>query len=101
MACRDYLREHMDCTLQELHEATEVPTNLILKFIREGRISTKGAKNFEYPCAMCGKPIKVDTICSSCQDQVKRLRESGSGSAPPAAARPNSSTAFHSHIRRD
>jgi flagellar operon protein (TIGR03826 family) len=71
-ACIKYLKEHRGITLEALSEATEVPQSLIIKFMREGRISVMGNQNISYPCEVCGTSIRDKNICDSCRQKLKR-----------------------------
>lgn len=68
--CSKYLRENRKANLQELHEATEVPYKQIIKFIKEGRISLYDMPNLSYPCEVCGKMIKEQSMCDSCRKRL-------------------------------
>ncbi|WP_010278726.1 TIGR03826 family flagellar region protein [Paenibacillus senegalensis] len=68
--CSKYLRENRKSNLQELHEATEVPYKQIIKFIKEGRISLYDMPNLSYPCEVCGKMIREQSMCDSCRNRL-------------------------------
>jgi flagellar operon protein (TIGR03826 family) len=69
-------RENRKAMLHEVVEATGVEEDLVLKFIRSGRIQLSNFPNLGYPCAKCGKTIKEDKICGSCkQDIHKQLNQ--------------------------
>ncbi|TBL72989.1 flagellar protein [Paenibacillus thalictri] len=68
--CLKYLREYRSCTLQELSEATDVPMQIITKFIREGRISIKHNPNMSIACEVCGGPIREGLMCESCRGRL-------------------------------
>jgi flagellar operon protein (TIGR03826 family) len=70
--CIKYLRENRGITLAALSEATEVSQSLIIKFLREGRISVMGNRNISYPCEVCGEEIRERNICESCRQKLKR-----------------------------
>jgi flagellar operon protein (TIGR03826 family) len=70
--CIKYLRENRGIMLEELSEATEVPQSIIIKFIREGRISIMGNRNIFYPCEVCGEHIRDRNMCDSCRQKLKR-----------------------------
>jgi flagellar operon protein (TIGR03826 family) len=71
-SCIKYLREHRGITLEELSIATEVPQSLIIKFIREGRISVIGNHHLSYPCEVCGTSIQEKHMCDSCRQKLKK-----------------------------
>lgn len=70
--CILYLRQHKGISLDELSEATEVSKALIVKFMREGRISVMGNRNIYYPCEVCGESIRERNICDSCRQKLKK-----------------------------
>lgn len=70
--CADYLRKNRTCTMQELSEGTGVSVKQIIRFIREGRISTKDAPNVLMPCEVCGEPMKTGTICENCRSKLAK-----------------------------
>lgn len=70
--CLDYLRDHRQCTIQELSDGTGVSVKQIIRFIREGRISTRNNPNMTYPCDVCGTSIKENHICDSCRARLAK-----------------------------
>jgi flagellar operon protein (TIGR03826 family) len=70
--CIKYLRENRGISLQELSDQTEVPMSLVIKFLREGRISVIGNKNLMYPCEVCGTDIREKNMCDSCRQKLKK-----------------------------
>jgi flagellar operon protein (TIGR03826 family) len=70
--CIKYLREHRGISLEELSNATEVSQSLIIKFMREGRISIMGNRNIAYPCEVCGESIRERNMCDSCRQKLKK-----------------------------
>jgi flagellar operon protein (TIGR03826 family) len=71
-SCIKYLREHRGISLEELSEATQVPPAIIIKFLREGRISVMGNRNLFYPCEVCGNGIREKNMCDSCRQKLKK-----------------------------
>ncbi|PYI51173.1 TIGR03826 family flagellar region protein [Paenibacillus flagellatus] len=70
--CADYLRKNRGCTLKELSEGTGVSVNLIIRFIREGRIAAKDAPNVLVPCESCGEPVKEGPLCANCRSKLSK-----------------------------
>jgi flagellar operon protein (TIGR03826 family) len=70
--CIKYLRENRGISLQQLSDDTEVPASLIIKFIRDGRISVMGNRNISYPCEVCGADIRERNMCDSCREKLKK-----------------------------
>jgi predicted amidophosphoribosyltransferase len=70
--CIKYLRENRGISLEMLSEATEVSQSLIIKFMREGRISVMGNRNIFYPCEVCGSDKREKNMCDSCRQKLKK-----------------------------
>lgn len=65
-------RENRTATIHQVVESTEVEEELILKFIRTGRLKLSQFPNLGYPCDKCGKMIQVGKICSSCAEKLRK-----------------------------
>ncbi|MFT8319201.1 MAG: TIGR03826 family flagellar region protein [Sporolactobacillus sp.] len=65
-------RDHRKATVVEVHEATEVETELIYTWIGEGRLKTSIFPNLSYPCKSCGKMITEGVICASCREKIEK-----------------------------
>ncbi|HZH62640.1 MAG TPA: TIGR03826 family flagellar region protein [Metabacillus sp.] len=63
-------RENRKAQLDEVVEATDVSKELILKFIRQGRIQLINFPNLGYPCEKCGKTIREDRLCVDCKSNI-------------------------------
>jgi len=69
-------RDNRKALLDEVVEGTEVSRDLILKFIRTGRIQLSNFPNLGYPCEKCGTSIRDGRLCESCsQDIQKQLHQ--------------------------
>ena len=53
-------------------EATGVSKELILKFIRQGRIMLSNFPNLGYPCEKCGKTIREERLCNDCKNDIHK-----------------------------
>lgn len=69
---RDYLRDHRRATIYEVSDGTGVEVSMIIRFIREGRITPVDNPNLAYPCDHCGTPIQHDRYCKSCKDKLSK-----------------------------
>lgn len=60
----DYLREVRKASLEEIHQATGVKHNTIMRMLNAGRIFS----DFEvtYPCENCGAAINQGRLCTKC-----------------------------------
>ena len=65
-------RDNRKALLHEVVEATGVDEDLILKFIRNGRIQLSNFPNLGYPCDKCGKVIREDRLCESCKTDINK-----------------------------
>lgn len=62
-----YLRRKPQATVAEISEATAVPEEKILFFLREGRLVSK---NPLLVCERCGKPIFSGRYCEKCCSEL-------------------------------
>lgn len=65
-------RENRTASMEEVHEGTEVEKNLIVQFIREGRLQITQFPNLRYPCEKCGEPVREGRICGKCRNEITR-----------------------------
>lgn len=68
---RDYIDENPDANVIEVSEATEIEEDIILMFLREGRLELK-QPGLGLTCDRCGNPIKSGRYCDACTDEMKR-----------------------------
>ncbi len=68
-------RENRTASMAQIVEATGVPEELILKFIRKGRIRLVQFPNLAYPCEKCGRPITKGRICKKCSKELRQELE--------------------------
>lgn len=68
-------REKRAATIQQVVDATEVEEEMILKFIKKGRLQTAQFPNLGYPCDKCGKIIQTGKICGSCAEELRKELE--------------------------
>ena len=111
---QQYLREHPDATVEELATECHVPADIVLGFVREGRLMiTAQPDRGGIACPMCGKPLVAGSVCSECRRviaQLEGIRDSrsetgtrGSGRSPrqDREERRDISTGYVDHKRRD
>lgn len=77
---RTYLRDNPDSKIKEVSEATEVPEDKIIRFLREGRIIS-GNINAGLVCETCSKPISSGYTCEECKDKLRKGIQSITGVA--------------------
>ncbi|PLR90806.1 TIGR03826 family flagellar region protein [Bacillus sp. T33-2] len=63
-------RENRAATILQAVEATGVTEELILKFIRTGRLKLTQFPNFGYPCEKCGRIIRDKKLCPECINEL-------------------------------
>ncbi|MHA6252371.1 TIGR03826 family flagellar region protein [Oceanobacillus sp. CAU 1775] len=66
------IRKNREATITEIVEATEVEEELIIKFVKEKRLTPKDFPMLAYPCERCGADINKGKLCSNCSDELKK-----------------------------
>ncbi|MGI6633400.1 MAG: MerR family transcriptional regulator [Bacillota bacterium] len=65
---RQYLDENPRAGVKETSEATEVPVEMVIEFVRKGLLVTSGGSGIEgISCAICGKRISSGRVCPKCE----------------------------------
>lgn len=64
-------RQNRAATMKQVVEATGVPEEMILKFIKSGRIQVTQFPNLGYPCDKCGAIIRTGKLCNRCATELK------------------------------
>lgn len=67
---REYIYDNPDSTVSDVHEATEVAEEIILKFLRQGRLTLKN-DGVGLECERCGKNINTGRFCDQCAHELK------------------------------
>ncbi|SDZ33319.1 flagellar operon protein TIGR03826 [Evansella caseinilytica] len=63
-------------TIDQVCEETGVEKDLIIRFIREGRLQLSQFPNLGYPCEKCGESTREGRLCSKCKKEINDgLRE--------------------------
>ncbi|MBU8771525.1 TIGR03826 family flagellar region protein [Cytobacillus oceanisediminis] len=65
-------RENRTAKMMEVVEATEVEEELIIKFIKTGRLKLAQFPNLGYPCEKCGTSIREGKLCGSCAGDLRK-----------------------------
>lgn len=69
MVVRRYIRDHPGATVFVVADETGIEEELILQFLREGRLQSKGfAEVLE--CQRCGKRINSGKYCDTCVGEL-------------------------------
>ncbi|EFM40006.1 hypothetical protein HMPREF0379_0257 [[Eubacterium] yurii subsp. margaretiae ATCC 43715] len=65
---REYLYDHQGENAIQVAENTKVPRNVIMTFLRQGKISlAENARHLLHPCKICGAMIEYGDICHECK----------------------------------
>uniref|UniRef100_A0A4Y8Q3V8 Flagellar protein n=1 Tax=Paenibacillus athensensis TaxID=1967502 RepID=A0A4Y8Q3V8_9BACL len=74
--CLDFLRKNHKATAEQVSEATGVPGDQLLAWIKENKVMISDYPNLNYPCATCAKPIRKHKMCTDCLNRInKDIRE--------------------------
>lgn len=65
-----YLHDHPGANLEAVAKGTGIAKEIILDFIRRGRLVTLTAEGM-LRCEICGRPIDQGRICNDCADELK------------------------------
>jgi flagellar operon protein (TIGR03826 family) len=76
---KKYLSDHQGADLEEVHAATEVSIERILKFLRDGRLVEAGARWKALQCDSCGEPIAAGRYCQRCAERLAQQMQSAVG----------------------
>jgi flagellar operon protein (TIGR03826 family) len=67
---RKFLRDYPGATINEVSEATEVSTQLIYRFLRDGRLEVTDNSPIALQCENCGIRILSGRFCVSCSKKL-------------------------------
>jgi len=81
-----YLRDHRRASIPEVNEATGVAEKIILKMLKNGRIT--GDIEVAYPCESCGKLITEGRVCLECSRRVLEQIKAAEPKIAPKSAEP-------------
>ncbi len=63
---KNYIYDHPDANVTEISEGVKVPEKLVLRFLKEGRLSVDESV-YALECERCGAPISAGRYCKKCQ----------------------------------
>ena len=69
------IRENRAATIPQVVEGTSVDEDLLLKFIKTGRLKITQFPNLGYPCDKCGTIIRTGKLCDSCASKLREALE--------------------------
>ena len=64
-------RENRTATIEQVVEAIEVDKELLVKFIKSGRLRLAQFPNLGYKCDKCGATIQEGILCSNCASELR------------------------------
>jgi len=68
---RDYIYEHKKANMDTVSEETEVPKQIIMYLLKEGRLIIDDPESSGLLlCEVCKKPISTGRMCKDCQGKV-------------------------------
>lgn len=70
---RDYVYDHRGATVLETEEATGVSRSLILRYVKEGRISLMEGRSMLNTCRDCGVLLDYGHYCKDCKRKNMEL----------------------------
>lgn len=82
---REYVYDNPSATVQDTAEATEVPEEKILKFLRQGKLQLRG-DGVGLDCERCGKSIPSGRFCDKCAQEMAQGFKKITGQDKPAPA---------------
>jgi len=77
---REYIYDYPNSTVVEVSENTGVDTEIIMEFLREGKLELKEATML-LECKSCGKAIKTGVMCKECLSRFETEMKKGLGKA--------------------
>ena len=96
---RRFLRDSPGATLEEVEEATGVPVELVLAFLRQGRlVAAEGLKGVLF-CQRCGASIDEGYLCSQCSRALAREVGLAAAGDDAEAATPDSTPSPGESVR--
>lgn len=67
---KEYLRENVGATTQEVCEATGATVGMIQGFLREGRLEVTAHSPLALNCEQCGIKIRTGRMCDQCKAKL-------------------------------
>lgn len=64
-------RQNREASIAQIHEATGVEEDTIMRFVKEGRLRSTQFPNLGYRCERCGAIIQKGKLCNDCLGNIK------------------------------
>lgn len=75
---RDYVYDHQGASAAEVSLETGVPTSIILRYLKEGKIHlSENQRTLLTTCKMCSIVIERGTMCKECREKRDKNLKSG------------------------
>jgi ribosomal protein L32 len=65
-AVRRYLDDQPGSNIKEISEATRVPVEIVMEFVRQGSLVASRIASELLSCKICGEPIQWGRVCPKC-----------------------------------
>ncbi|MGM9923430.1 MAG: TIGR03826 family flagellar region protein [Bacillus sp. (in: firmicutes)] len=65
-------KENRTAKLEQVLEDTGAPEELLIKFIKTGRLRLSRFPNLSYKCDQCGASIREGKLCSRCREAIMK-----------------------------
>ena len=75
---REYIYDHPTSSLKQVSEGTEIKPDVVLKWIREGKIILGGSSTITF-CERCKAPTDGTRYCVNCIQEIARGLKEGIG----------------------
>lgn len=76
---RSYVRDNPNSDIFAVSKATGVPTERILRYVRDGRLEVAQGASWGLKCLLCGSPITIGRFCLQCaggmQEEIREARK--------------------------
>lgn len=67
---RTFLRDFPGASIQEVARETEISTQLIYKFLKDGRLEVSESSPIALQCENCGARVKSGRFCINCSKKL-------------------------------
>ncbi len=72
---REFIYDNPTTNVMEVSNEMDVDEELVLKWLREGRLQLKG-EGVGYPCEKCGEQIQTGRFCATCSREISKSLKS-------------------------
>ena len=67
---RNYMYKNPTATIEAICEENDVTPDMVMTWLREGRLMVAGNSTPLLECKSCGKPILTGRLCAGCADSL-------------------------------